>query len=106
MKKNEKNCKKVLDFRRIHAYKECIMQARSRKLRKFDTQPIALAMTKRGWQQTDLARATRLSDATVYRILTGKTQNSRNVRRCAEAVNVPMDDVVIDADLPSSEDTQ
>lgn len=52
----------------------------------FNAQLMAEDMALKGWRPTDLARAARVSDMTVYRFLSGESQTAPTAKKLAAAL--------------------
>lgn len=57
---------------------------------RYDLGKLREDMALRGWLARDLARAAGVSDTSVHRFLTGKTQTARLAARLAQAIGHPV----------------
>lgn len=64
-------------------------------MKKYNINPLRLAAAERGWTAADVARAAGLDRATTWRTLSGHTEGVKAVRRIAEALGVPMSDLLL-----------
>lgn len=56
----------------------------------FDVAKVAEDMAERGWMPTDLARHSKVSNATVSRFLNRKIQTAKTARKIAGALKKPI----------------
>lgn len=64
-------------------------------------------LQRRGWQQSDLARESRVSEATISRLLAGEQRNptAGTLSAIAKALQVPVDEILLDEGNSSAGDS-
>lgn len=62
------------------------MEERERPKAAYDLSRLVADLAVKGWMNTDLARAARVSDKTVSRFLTGERQTAKTIAKLAAAL--------------------